>query len=281
MKKTFLLANLVLVALCFAGCESHHKPTDLRLFELKGDVASVRRFYTSDVTSTGQMRRNSYFYEGIGFSFNESGELILYNEAEPIIQRKSGNIVEMEVPGAFGGNVYTYTWSKEGLPEREDCVPDEGLDSHTLFKYNRYDSCSLESKLVCVHVDENEEEQSEWTYDERIRDSHGNWLVRVATERRNGHTSYTLEERVITYYTHEDNEWLYGTWKCLTPVGPVVLYIEEDGRMYSNMDRQLHSYSIDGDKLRTFCNGDILPFDIDRMNERIQCYEGMWFRKIY
>lgn len=109
MKKTFLLANLVLVALCYAGCESHHKPTDLRLFELKGDVDSVRRFFTSDVTSTGKMRRNSHFYEGESLSFNESGELTLYNGAEPIIQRKSGNIVEMEVPGAFGGNVYTYT----------------------------------------------------------------------------------------------------------------------------------------------------------------------------
>lgn len=105
-------------------------------------------------------------------------------------------------------------------------------------------------------------------------------LIRVATERGGGYTSYTLEEQIITYYTQEDNEWLYGTWKCHTPVGPVVLYIEEDGRMYDSVNEGWYKYTIEGDRIIEQCNGYISTYNIDRANERFDCGEpGVWFYK--
>lgn len=270
MKKNILLASLMLLALCFAGCRNTSDSTDLLLFELKGNVASVQTFYIDDVTKEGFVQRDSYAYDGNTLAFNEKGELIFYNGEQPIIERKSGNIVKMEIPTDFGGNeIYTYTWNSEGFPATEDYQPCEGAPLYSVFTYSKYDSCSLDSKKMYEYDDDNDE----YHYDWRLKDSHGNWLVRMVTENHNGYISRCLEERTITYHNEsaqEEYEWIYGTWTHYVLHRRITFTFKPDGRVYNNHERAWHSYTIRDGKIEMFWGGCPYTCQFDKEQRRIE-----------
>ncbi len=83
-----------------------------------------------------------------------------------------------------------------------------------------------------------------------------------------------------TRITVNENEWLYGTWKCKTPYGTIKVILQEDGRMYDSINEGWFSYTIEGNRIIEKCNGYISTYNIDRANERFDCGEpGVWFYK--
>ena len=191
-----------MLAVCFVAC-SKSKPTDLRLFELKGDVKSVKTVLTYNVTSKGQKTRNSTRTEGIYCEFDEKGFLsICKKDEENLMYERDalGNIVSIRIPSEWqGDDLYSYTWNEEGFPIKEDVLPSEGVESFATLVFND-DSCSLASKIVYV----SEESSYQWAnhYEVLDRDSHGNWIKRIdVSNNKSGYQRYTLEERTITYYS--------------------------------------------------------------------------------
>lgn len=87
-------------------------------------------------------------------------------------------------------------------------------------------------------------------------------------------------EQTSTRVTMNEDEWLYGTWKCRTPYGTIEVILREDGRMYNSIEEEWHNYTIEGNRIIEQCDGFISTYNIDRANKRFDCGEpGVWFDK--
>lgn len=120
MKKILFSTSLMFISLCFVGCQKS-EPTDLRLFELKGNVESVSTFVTSNVNSKGKKTRKSYDWKEATYYFDKEGRIIsgydeslVNREILDISRNKAGNIDTIRLPyeRAFDGYWYkSYKWN--------------------------------------------------------------------------------------------------------------------------------------------------------------------------
>lgn len=211
MKKTFLFPSLMLLALLTLGC-TKSEPTDLRLFELNGDVKYVTQVVTTNVTSTGKKTRHSTQYDATIINFDTKGKLLIEHESntgteKQITRDKKGNIEEITIQcekpdGGWNDAGYceTYIWNDDGFPinvEFKDCM---GGFSRTEIVYN--DSSEVACKITRGFLEEGEEWTSTIAYKILKRDIRGNWIKRleINTDYYN-EVSIDLVERTIVYYS--------------------------------------------------------------------------------
>ena len=205
MKRVTLFFNLLVMTFCLASCS---KSTDLRLFELDGDVKSCKITHTSFVTSDGIMTAKSTRCDGIECNFGRSHKLksVYYKEKELSFYRdKEGNIVSIELQWEpdngdwdYGDRslteVYSYRWSEDNFPIEYGChVFNSNLE------YNK-DNMSMTSKRVCYNLG-GEETIFIHRFKVLDKDEYGNWIKRLVEISRDGWGPvYSLEERDIKYY---------------------------------------------------------------------------------
>lgn len=318
MKKTILFASMMLFTLCFVGC-SKSEPNDLLLFELKGNVESLKILTTYNVNSHGKKTRKSFCKEQ-SFQFDNKGLLIsgydCYQLPYTIERDEKGNIESIRAewndgPCAAG---YTYKWNKEGYPIERISACDDCEYKYTSFLREDGYTASIIYDDSCNHIMTIEIASDECgihkiysSYKILKTDNYGNWTKRIVVaiteflphEDSDCIMSYidddiffSLEERVITYYNGNDssqntapiittdNTWIYGTWKCRTPYGTIKVILQEDGRMYDSVNEGWYKYTIEGNRIIEQCNGYISTYNIDRANERFDCGEpDVWFYK--
>ena len=207
MKKIFLFTSIMLVALCFIGC-GKSESFDLRLFELKGNVESVKVYYTSSVTSAGKKTRYSSQSDGPVYSFDKKGKIIsgYEHDTEFIFSRNKDGYIDTIYLPCDGDGFYSkvYTW-KEGLPIIEEFSNIAGYSSITLI-YDVVDSCTISKRIEERYGEEGEEWQVRHTYKILNKDANDNWTKRVhLRDDEMWGKIYTLEERVITYYPGESD----------------------------------------------------------------------------
>lgn len=207
MKKILFSTSLMFISLCFVGCQKS-EPTDLRLFELKGNVESVSTFVTSNVNSKGKKTRKSYDWKEATYYFDKEGRIIsgydeslVNREILDISRNKAGNIDTIRLPfeRAFDGYWYkSYKWNKNGFPIGEE-YSSIGRSSDREILYN--DSNQVVGKIERGWYEEGEQWEQVITFKILSEDAKGNWTKRleILTDERND-LSFTLVERTITYY---------------------------------------------------------------------------------
>lgn len=195
------------MALAFMGC-GKSKSTDLRIFELRGNVESVKIFYTENVTSAGKKTRRAFRVDGPVYSFDKKGKIISGYEldTELIFSRNKGGQIDTIYLPAVGDGFYTksYTWEEGGLPAIEDFCNIGGCSRITLI-YD-VDSCTI-SKRIEERWGEGDNWQVKHTYKVLNKDVHDNWTKRIhICDDEMWGKSYTLEERTITYYDNDNQK---------------------------------------------------------------------------
>lgn len=97
------------------------------------------------------------------------------------------------------------------------------------------------------------------------------------------------ESEKVNYYNNalssyndvDENEWIYGTWRCSTPYGTIEIIVQDNGRMYDGIEERWCNYTIEGDRIIEQLNHGISSYNIDRANKRFDCGEpGYWFTKV-
>ena len=192
--------------------------TDLRLFELKGNVKSVKVSAVQSVTASGKRTAESTSSKPDIYYFDKHGRLsgckIWHVESgyssisDFVVKRdKAGNIVYLELPPSWniGNDVVTYTWDEDGYPATSISSPSEGCGGYSVYTYDKqndeitrtvtlYDAANpiLDVKTV-------EKEGDKTTYKVLRRDDRGNWTKCVSAEKWET-MRYTLRERKISYY---------------------------------------------------------------------------------
>ena len=216
-----LYTGFVFLALSLVGCDSTES-TDLRLFELKGNVRSVQSHCTVKVDSLGNSTVFSLRTTGQTHYFDRRGRLIIEQEnciGEPlyITRDAAGNIDTISYScqkpdGKHNESGYTnvYVWNEAGYPIKES-----------------FSNCMGDSSEVQIIYDESQEVlkriESDWSEGSEIAhlytilytiievDVHGNWTKRLEHIKYDEESSiilwsydedypFTLEERTITYY---------------------------------------------------------------------------------
>ena len=317
MKKTILCASLMLLTLCFVGCQKS-EPNDLRLFELKGNVESIKILTTYHVTPQGKKTRKSFRNEQ-SFRFDKNGSLLAgydCNQSPYTIERdKNGNIETIYTEWTDGpcAACYTYKWNKDGYPIERKSSCDDCEYKYTEYLLEDGYTASIIYDDSCNHIMNIETASYECgihkiysSYKILKTDAHGNWIKRIVVSITeyipfegmdcvmyiDDGIFFSVEERVITYYKGNDssqntapiittdNTWIYGTWKCRTPYGTIKVILQEDGRMYDSVNEGWYKYTIEGNRIIEQCNGYISTYNIDRANERFDCGEpDVWFYK--
>ena len=214
MKKIFIIPSLMLLALLLFGC-AKSEPTDLRLFELKGDVKIVTTSLTRHVNSDGKKTKysNSLTLDGEKYDFDANGVITSISEYDnkvTISRDKKGNIISLSIPCEGDcGYTKTYTWDKVGRPICEEFSNCVGAHHNRTFIYN--------DSIIVGTVEQNCDEGIEWdvtrTYKILATDSEGNWTKRLVVESNseNYNVDFTLEERTITYYGNNKSSSSYGS----------------------------------------------------------------------
>ncbi len=221
VRNDVLYIGIFLLALCLADCNPSES-TDLRLFELKGNVHSVQSHSTIKVDSLGNSTKHSFKTNGHTHYFDRRGRLIFdkenyQGERLHVTRNAAGNIDTISYPckkpdGEWNGSGYTdvYTWNEDGYPiwvSFSNCVGDSSI---VQIIYN-------ESNEIVKRIECNWSEGSEIVHLYTIAytilevDAHGNWTKRLEHMKYNEESSiilkvydedypYTLVERTITYY---------------------------------------------------------------------------------
>ncbi len=80
---------------------------------------------------------------------------------------------------------------------------------------------------------------------------------------------------------NNENDWIYGTWRCSTPYGTIEIILQANGRMYDGIEQRWCNYTIEGNRIIEQLNHGISSYNIDRANKRFDCGEpGYWFTKV-
>ena len=221
MRTGKLHIGVVILALSLVGC-GPTESTDLRLFELKGNVQSVQSHSTIKVDSLGNSTVYSLKTTSQTHYFDRRGILIFEKEncmGEPlyITRNAAGNIDTISYPcqmpdGKHNESGYTnvYAWNEAGYPIKESFSNCVGDSSEVQIIYD-------ESQEVVKRMERDWSEGCEIanhytiTYTILDSDAHGNWTKRLEHIKYNEGSSvilwsydedypFTLEERTITYY---------------------------------------------------------------------------------
>ena len=211
-----------IVAACtlflLGGCNGKHldngfansNQSDLQLFDLTGDVHTVKYFYTVGVNSYGKKTSRSFNWAQGTYTFDANGRLTSAEESGEkihISRNNNGQIDTLYIPcekdndewndGGYGS---VYIWDDKGCLIREEYGNCVGTHYNRTYIYN-------DSSKIVGAVNSYAAEGDEWgevhSYKVLQTDKHGNWtkrLIVIVPDVDFSDVQFELEERKIMYY---------------------------------------------------------------------------------
>ena len=314
--KTKSLLSILIIGIILVACDTKQKSAyyshDLQMETLRGKVNQVDyKFYKDKNCNKRYSSKTPY-----SLVYDEKGNLVRDSRYAPFddVERDengffvhvyTGNDVAPEEHTEWDMIELSYTYNEEGfvstsfkagmdadcgkrtyyykdsLPSRIELGDGDGYIDYEIIKTDNLKNWTL------ARVDVN---YNEYDMDgdllRNVRDNY--YIQRIimysqdeaihSNEREN--VDY-FEDVLPSYNSVDENEWIYGTWRCSTPYGTIEVILQDNGRMYDGIEERWHDYTIEGNRIIEQLNGGISSYNIDRANKRFDCGEpGYWFRKV-